>query len=95
MDTEIGTYEAKTRLPELLRKVRRGQRFIITVRGEPVAQLVPMPPVNELDASAAIGAYHAFIAAHPVSARGDIKGLVEEGRALNSFPTPRYPPAGF
>jgi len=81
MDTEIGTYEAKTRLPELLRKVRSGQRFIITVRGEPVARLVPMPPAGQFDAAEAIEGYLAFLAAHPVRTRVDIKSLVEEGRA--------------
>lgn len=38
---EIGAYEAKTTLPELLRKVQQGQRFTITNRGLPVAELIP------------------------------------------------------
>jgi prevent-host-death family protein len=37
----IGTHEAKTRLSELLAKVRKGQEFLITNRGEPVAKLLP------------------------------------------------------
>jgi prevent-host-death family protein len=39
--TEIGAFEAKTRLSELLRKVDQGERFTITVRGRPVADVVP------------------------------------------------------
>jgi len=39
--TEIGAFEAKTRLSEILRKVERGERFTITVRGRPVADVVP------------------------------------------------------
>lgn len=39
--TEIGAFEAKTRLSEFLRKVEQGQRFTITVRGRAVADLVP------------------------------------------------------
>jgi prevent-host-death family protein len=39
--TQIGAFEAKTRLSELLRKVERGERFTITHRGRPVAQLTP------------------------------------------------------
>ncbi len=39
--TEIGAFDAKTRLSELLRKVDQGERFMITVRGRAVAQLVP------------------------------------------------------
>ena len=38
---EVGAYEAKTHLSELLRKVRAGSRFTITQRGEAVADLVP------------------------------------------------------
>jgi prevent-host-death family protein len=80
MSNAIGTYEAKTRLPELLRKVRRGQRFTITVRGEPVAQLVPIPPAAPADANAAIDAFLSFLATHPPGKRVDIKALIEEGR---------------
>ena len=37
----IGAFEAKTHLSELLEKVRRGQSFLITKRGRPVAELRP------------------------------------------------------
>lgn len=36
------TYEAKARFSELLRKVRRNRRIIITHRGKPVAELGPV-----------------------------------------------------
>lgn len=42
--TEIGAFEAKTRLSELLRKVEQGERFTITLRGTAVANLVPVMP---------------------------------------------------
>jgi prevent-host-death family protein len=38
---EYGIYEAKTKLPELIKKVQLGERVTITNRGEPVADLVP------------------------------------------------------
>lgn len=38
---EIGAYEAKTHLPELLEKARRGATITITKHGVPVARLVP------------------------------------------------------
>jgi prevent-host-death family protein len=81
MPTEVGTYEAKTRLPELLREVQRGKRFTITNRGEPVAQLVPMETAAPHDAGTAIDAFLAFKAAHPVKERVDVRELIEEGRA--------------
>lgn len=40
----IGAFDAKTRLPELLRAVQKGQRFTITHRGKPVATLAPPVP---------------------------------------------------
>jgi antitoxin (DNA-binding transcriptional repressor) of toxin-antitoxin stability system len=44
MSTEIGLFEAKTKLSELVRKVDQGERFTITVRGRVVAELGPPPP---------------------------------------------------
>ena len=39
---EIGAFEAKTRLSELLDRVGRGQVYVITKRGRPVAELRPV-----------------------------------------------------
>jgi prevent-host-death family protein len=43
MDPEdIGAFEAKTRLSELLEQVSRGRTYRITRRGKPVAELRPL-----------------------------------------------------
>lgn len=43
METEdIGAFEAKTRLSELLENVSRGHVYRITKRGKPVAELRPV-----------------------------------------------------
>ena len=39
---EIGAYDAKTHLPKLLERVEKGERFVITRHGKPVAELVPV-----------------------------------------------------
>lgn len=39
---EIGAFEAKTRLSELLERVQRGHVYRITRRGRPVAELRPV-----------------------------------------------------
>lgn len=39
---DIGAFEAKTRLSELLEKVGRGHTYRITKRGKPVAELRPV-----------------------------------------------------
>lgn len=41
MFVEIGAYDAKTKLPEILRRVESGEEFTITNRGKPVADLIP------------------------------------------------------
>jgi len=47
--TAIGVYDAKTQLPRLLERVSRGERFLITKHGRPIAQLVPAAPETALD----------------------------------------------
>lgn len=37
----IGAYDAKTRLPEILRQVSEGQSFTVTNRGHAVADITP------------------------------------------------------
>ena len=38
----IGAFEAKSHLSKLLAKVANGERFLITIRGKPVASLCPV-----------------------------------------------------
>jgi prevent-host-death family protein len=38
---EVGSYDAKTRLPELLRRVEAGETVTILRRGKAIARLVP------------------------------------------------------
>ena len=45
--TEIGAFDAKTKLSEILRKVEQGERFTITVRGRAVADVVPTQARNQ------------------------------------------------
>lgn len=77
--SEIGAYEAKSRLPEYLRQVREGRRFVITQRGEPVAELVPVGAVERLRAAQAATELLAFMADAP-RLSVDLKALIEEGR---------------
>jgi len=80
MKIEIGAYEAKTKLPELLRQVKAGKRFTITNRGQAVADLVPSEDYRPGDPRAAIGKFHAFMRAHPIKGRADIRALIQQGR---------------
>lgn len=79
MKISIGSYEAKTKLPELLRKVKTGQSFTITNHGKAIADLVPSVGPKNNDKAAAADKLKAFMFAQPV--RGaNIKALIEEGR---------------
>ena len=44
MKRQIGSYEAKTKLPALLEQVSKGDSFTITRRGRPIALLTPVNP---------------------------------------------------
>ena len=81
MKFEIGLDEAKTKLPELLRNVQAGNRYTITLRGEPVADLVPAEGSKQADAAAAVGAMRQFMRAAPCVHGIDLKSLINEGRA--------------
>ncbi|VAW59758.1 hypothetical protein MNBD_GAMMA11-1166 [hydrothermal vent metagenome] len=51
---EIGSYDAKTKLPEILRRVQSGEAFTITNRGRPVADIVPSRSGDQQKTEAAI-----------------------------------------
>lgn len=80
MKIEIGAYEAKTTLPELLRQVQAGKRFTITNRGKPVAELGPPATASRPDAKTAIETFQAYRRANPMRRKVNIKALIEEGR---------------
>ncbi len=76
----IGSYETKTHLADLLRRVREGQGFTITQRGEPVADLLPAgTSVRRAGALAAAGMRSLMLEAPP-SEPIDIKTLIDAGR---------------
>ena len=81
MKIEIGAYEAKTKLPELLRQVKAGKEFTITNRGEAVADLVRSDTGRAADPKVAIENFQAFLRANPVTRKVNLKELIEDGRA--------------
>jgi prevent-host-death family protein len=42
----IGAFDAKTHLSDLLEQVARGESFVITKRGKPMAALSPVTPAK-------------------------------------------------
>jgi len=81
MNSEIGSYEAKTKLPELLRGVQAGNRYTITLRGEAIADLVPAVSSKGGDAVAAVEQMRKLmLSAEPIKGV-NVQALINEGRA--------------
>ncbi len=80
MNIKMGSYDAKTKLPELLRGVQLGKRYTITLRGVAVAELLPVGGLKQDDVSRAVAHMHRFIAAQEVLPKLDFKALIEDGR---------------
>ena len=77
---EVGAYEAKTHLADFLRKVKGGETYRITQRGEPVADLVPVATQGKQSAANAATNMKAFMKGHSPMSDVDTRSLIEEGR---------------
>jgi antitoxin (DNA-binding transcriptional repressor) of toxin-antitoxin stability system len=76
---EIGAYEAKTKLPEILRRVESGERFIITKRGVPVAEMRPVGEDPAPSARQAVASMRNLPKISGVSTTA-LRRLIEQGR---------------
>jgi prevent-host-death family protein len=80
MTTEVGIFEAKTRLSELVDQVAtNGEEVVITKRGRPVARLLP----TASEESAVETALALLLAAREASVSGtaSLRDLIDDGRA--------------
>ncbi len=79
--TTVGTYEAKTNLPQLLERVARGEKILITRRGIPIAV---MSPAQEQQADKVKLAMEAMLAYRALRKRTlgkiSVRELIEAGR---------------
>ena len=76
---EIGCYEAKTHLSEFLERVSRGERFVITRHGAPIAALIPLERPTQAGLEAALKALELFQKEHPLEDIA-ISELINTGR---------------
>ena len=77
----IGAFEAKTHLPELLNRVARGERITITRRGKPVALLVPVELAPSLSPAEAVQRLRALRRGVTWGEGVSLQEAVEDGRA--------------
>jgi len=78
--TSVGLFQAKTRLSELLRRVKRGERITITTHGVPTAVLVPVEEGVAKPAHAEIVEGMRKLRKGLKRGRISVRALIEEGR---------------
>jgi prevent-host-death family protein len=76
----VGSFEAKTHLPQLLQRVAEGEEIIITKHGKPVARLVPPLDAKPTpDVRSAVAAMKQFRKGRSLGGLS-IREMIEEGR---------------
>ena len=80
MNINVGSYEAKTKWPELLSGVQAGSHYTITLRGEAAAELVPAHFDTNPDKGAAVDDMLTFMKKRKPLASINLKALINEGR---------------
>ena len=75
----VGAYEAKTHLPKLLDKVRKGDRITITKHGVPVAVLQPFDPGKHANIRSTISELRKFREENRLAGLS-IAEMIKEGR---------------
>lgn len=75
----LGAFEAKTHFSSLLEQVVRGEEFVITKHGHPVAKLISIKPHGRHEVQKAIQRLKDFSKTHTLGGL-DWKSLRDEGR---------------
>ena len=81
MAQQIGAFEAKTHFSQIIEKAERGEDFIVTRRGRPVAKIIPFKQEPEMTWEEALEGLREM-RKHYRGKPGDfdIKAAIEEGR---------------
>ena len=77
----IGAFEAKTHFSQILEKAEKGEDFIVTKRGKPVAKIIPFEQEKKMTFTEAVEQLKEFRKLY----RGEpgsfnIREAIEEGR---------------
>lgn len=79
------TYEAKARFSEIMRKVRAGQRVVISYRGRAVAEIRPLETRRRSLADRLDRLEEEGVLARPASPTGRLEPLTRKPGALGRF----------
>ncbi len=79
--TSVGSYQAKTHLPDLLERVAHGEKILITRRGKPVALLTQPPEKVTPDVRQVVEDMLAYRDRQKrTTGKQTIRDMIEEGR---------------
>jgi prevent-host-death family protein len=83
-ETTVGAYEAKTKFSELIARAEKGESFLITKNGRPVARITPTQAFDREKARTAVARMREFLQAQgpPVSEEESQRNYEEMKREL-------------
>ena len=76
----VGSFEAKTQLPQLLERVSRGEKILITRHGKPAAMLVPALADETTNVQDVIAQIKALRRGNRLGKGLSVRDLIDEGR---------------
>ncbi len=76
----VGSYEAKTHLPQLLERVALGEKILITKHGHAIAMLVPAKTDKKRDVREAVQRMRELRKGVRLGPDLTIRQMIEEGR---------------
>jgi prevent-host-death family protein len=78
--TTVGSFEAKTHLPQLLERVSRGERILITRHGKPAAMLIPASGDETKNVKDVISEMKALRRDNVLGKGLSVRDLIDDGR---------------
>ena len=76
----VGIYQAKSKLSQLVEKVKAGEEVILTRRGRPVAKIVNIAPASKRNRKALLREIHALARRVRIPMKVSTRELVADGR---------------
>lgn len=77
---DVGIYEAKSKLSQLVEKALSGEEVILTRRGRPVAKIVKMTPSGRRERISLLREIRSLSRRVRIPRRISIRGVIAEGR---------------
>lgn len=76
----IGMFKAKTHLPELIRNVQKGEKYILTNRNQEVAVIMSIEDYNKAFSSSQYEKLRTIFNSNPFQSINEIISMRDEGR---------------